>query len=196
MLEYYVIDVETNGFKANYHEMNEISIIRCSDRHQLTKFIKTEFPERSSPESLQITNKTYEDLLKGDSKEEVVKFCNSFIEQDGKSPEERCLVGHSVAFDRRFCHALWEQVGLTLPVTCWCCTVKLAKEWVKKAGTKPDNFKLHSILKFAKIKPMPGIHQSQGDAQNAYLFWKKAMENKINYVESIKRHPHILNGPV
>jgi DNA polymerase III epsilon subunit-like protein len=70
---YYVLDVETTGLKCDWHEVTEISLIRCSDRHQLTKYIKAEHPWRASPEALSATGRTKQDLLKGISKFEAVE---------------------------------------------------------------------------------------------------------------------------
>lgn len=191
-MEFYIIDLETNGMRAGFNEVNELSIIRCSDRHQVTKFIKAEYPERSNMESLHFTGKSIQDIIQGESREDVVKFCNAFIEQDGQTPDARCFVGHSVSFDRRFTHALWESVEKLFKADHWLDTMNLAKEWTKKIGIKPENFKLGTVLKFANIKSIPGPHQAEVDARNTYMFWKKAMDNKVNYVTHIKHHPHIL----
>src|SRR5258708_14485355 len=106
-LQYYVCDVETNGLKINYHEINEISIIRCHDRVQLTEFIKCESPERSSFDALAITKKTLADLEKGVSKEEAVEKIDKFLGADGLTPAHRCFIGHNVNFDRKVIHSLY-----------------------------------------------------------------------------------------
>lgn len=189
-LEYYIIDTETTGLKAGHNEVTEISIIRCKDRHQLTRRIKAEHPERASDMALEITGLTFEDLLNGDKKEDVVTACETFFNQDGKTPEHRCMVAHNASFDKRFCHALWESCNKQFPSVIWLDTIKLAKLWSKKVGIKPDNFKLGTVLKFAAIKPMPGAHDAGSDARNTYLFWKKAMDNDLDYLAATKRYPH------
>ena len=194
-LEYYVIDTETTGLSADINEVIEISIVRCSNKHQLTKQIRAEHPERAHPKALEVCGKTLADIIKGDSKESVVKRCEEFWEEDGLTSEHRCLIAHNAPFDKRFCHALWQKVGRVFPVVCWLDTIKLTKEWVKKAGVRQESFKLSSALKFAGITPMTGEHEAGADARNTYLLWKRAMDNKVNHLQAITRYPHLFEPP-
>jgi len=193
-LSYYVIDTETTGLKAGWHEVTEISIIRCSDRHQLTKNIKAEHPERVEQKALDVTGRTFESILEGDDKESVVEKCEEFWEEDGLTPEHRCLIAHNASFDKRFCHALWESVGKQFPVVCWLDTIRFTKEWTKKLGVYRKSYKLASALEFAGIDPFKGAHEAGSDARNTYLLWKKAMDAKVNHLPAITRWPHILEN--
>jgi DNA polymerase III epsilon subunit-like protein len=192
-LNYYVIDTETTGLTSGHHEVTQISIIRCSDRNQLTRKIRAEFPERAQPQALQITNRTFEDLLEGDSKEKVVDECNEFFAQDSLTIEHRCLIAHNSNFDCRFCHALWANCKKEFPAIYWMDTIKFAKDWSKQTGIAPENFKLASVLKFANITPMQGQHEAGADARNTYLLWKRGTELGIDHLNAIKRCPHSLN---
>lgn len=192
MLNYYIVDVETTGLKAGFHEMTEISIVRCSDRNQLTKQIKAEYPERANSIALEKTGRSLVDILEGDSKEEVIKAFNDFLEEDGKTSEHRCMIAHNASFDRRFIHATWSELNQEFPANHWLCTMKFSKNWAKKLGSPPDNYQLHTILKFANIDPMPGMHDAGSDARNTYLLWKKGMDNNIDHLSAIKRIPHKL----
>jgi DNA polymerase III epsilon subunit-like protein len=107
-IQYYIIDTETTGLKAGYHECVEIGIIRCVDRVQLWRQIIAESPERSSFDALAITKKTLSDLEKGHRKEDVVAECEKFFNEDKLTPAHRCIVAHNSPFDRKFLHALWE----------------------------------------------------------------------------------------
>ena len=189
-LAYYILDTETTGVKAGWHEVVEISIIRCSDRHQLTRFIKAEYPERADERALMVTGKSIPDLMNGDSKEDVIGMCERFFDQDGLTPSHRCIIGHNVSFDKRFCHAMWESVGRVFPAVCWLDTLKVSKEWAKKIGRKPDNFQLSTLLKFADVK-LQNVHSAEGDTRNLYIFWKKHL-SKLNTVSMIKREPHLV----
>lgn len=193
-LEFYVIDTETTGLKAGFNEVTDVSIIRCSDRNQLTQKVKINFPERASDQALEITGRKFEDLLGGEAKEKVVDLCNNFFAQDGKTDEHRCIVAHNAAFDKRFCHALWGSCGKQFPAICWMDTIKFAKNWSKKIGQVPKDFKLGTVLKFAKITPLPGVHKADSDARNTYLIWKKGMNLNIDYLGTIVRYPHILSN--
>lgn len=189
-LQYYVVDTETTGVDANRNEITEISIIRCSDRHQLTKQVKCLYPERAHPMALEKTGRTLADILVGESKESMIQSCNEFLAEDGKTPEHRCMVAHNAAFDKRFIHATWKITGQEFPANHWLCTMKMAREWSKRIGAKPENFQLHTVLGFHGIKPLPGIHDAGSDTRNAYLFWKKAMDAGVDHLKAIKRMPH------
>lgn len=189
-LQYYIIDTETTGLNPAWHEMIEISIIRCSDKHQLTRHIIADYPERADLRALLICKKTKYDLYRGENKLAVVEKCEQFWNEDGLTPEHRCLIAHNASFDKRFCHALWEKVGKQFPVTCWLDTVKYIKTWAKKIGSTQKSFKLAAALDFAGITPLPGAHASGVDARNTYLLWKTAMDKGINHLSSIKRYPH------
>lgn len=199
-ISYYIVDTETNGLKAGWHEVTEISIVRCSDRTQLTRRIKCSHPERSNDIALEITGKTIPDLLKGETKIDVVKRCNEFFAEDGKDPEHRCMVAHRASFDVSHCHSLWSEANEVFPANHWMDTIKFAQDWSKHIGVLPEektksgnpSFKLASVLKFAGIKAMPGQHNAGSDARNTYLFWKKGMELGINHLPSVKPYRHKL----
>jgi DNA polymerase III epsilon subunit-like protein len=194
-LKYYIIDTETTGLSAGYHEIVEISIIRAEDRHQITKFIKAEFPQRASLEALKVTNKTPKDLLKGDSKESVVESIDYFLTQDNLSPEHRVFVAHNAPFDKRFCHALWSSVNKVFPANCWLDTKTLIKETLIKRGVaKPKDLTLKGSMLQIGAKAYEGEHNAVVDSRNCYVLWKKAMDSNINFLSHIKRNPHILNS--
>lgn len=187
-VHYYVIDTETNGIKANYHEINEVSVIRCSDRVQLTEFIKCESPERSSYDALKITGKSLADLQKGVSRLEAVNKVNKFFDLDGQTPNARCVIGHNVSFDRRFLHALWESCGLEFPAHLWMDTIQLTQEFIKISDPKTLNITktatgkiskaLHAACDLVGIKRLSEAHASKVDSRNTYLLWKKLIEEK------------------
>src|ERR1700722_11098098 len=106
-IEFLIIDSETTGTNPNYHEVNEVSIIRCKTKVQLTEFIKCDYPERASMDALMITKKTLADLGKGNTKEYVVDKIDRFLNTDGLTPAHRCFVAHNWSFDKRFIHALY-----------------------------------------------------------------------------------------
>lgn len=193
---YYCTDVESTGLSSQKHETVQISIIRCTDRHQLSKYIIAEHPETASPEALKITGKTYADLLKGDRKEDVVDFCHSFFEQDGLTPEHRCIVGHNVhRFDMRFLHTLWSKVGKEFPANLWLDTIPFTKAYAKKFGiSSPGGFNLRASLDLVNIEVKHELHNALIDTQYNYRLWKKLMESGVDYVNHMKRKPHILNG--
>jgi len=193
MIKFYIVDVETNGIRTNYHEVNEISIIRYDDRVQLTEFIKCENPSRSSFDALKITKKTMSDLQRGKSKEEVVDKIIYFLEEDGLTPSHRCFIAHNASFDRRFLHALFDSTNKTLPVNLWLCTMALTKSFYKKAGIKAKA-NLHDACDNVGVKKIHDSHSSKVDTRNTYLLHKDLVEVKnIDYLPHIKTFPHIVD---
>jgi len=194
MIHYYVIDVETTGLKANYHEVTQVSIIRCSDRNQLSKYIRAEHPNRTQPRALEVTGRTYADLSNGDDKDSVVEFCNKFFNEDGATPEERCIIGHNVQrFDRKFLHALWASVNKEFPANLWLDTLPSTKKFATLKGIASDNFQLNSCLKVIGVKPRPGGHNAIVDTQNTYILWKGLEKDGIDLLPFTQRLPHSLD---
>lgn len=196
-LQYYIVDTETNGLKASWNEVTQISIIRCSDRNQLSKYIKIEYPSRTNPEALKVTNRTMADLLKGQSKEEVVKACDDFFAQDDASEEARCLIAHNSSFDKRFCHALWESCGKKLPVNLWLCTMACSKyHLTRKLGIEKPSVKLDSCMDHFGLTKRGISHNAIVDTQNTYILYEHLKKESFDFLPYIKRMPHeAASGP-
>lgn len=190
-LSFYVIDTETNGIKANYHEITEIGIIRCSDRVLLWRNLKCRYPERSSYDALNITGKRLEDLYHGHDPAEVISTCEKFFNEDGLTPSHRCIICHNVSFDRRFLHALWQQEGKVFPANLWLDTLTLSKEYAKKIGLIKPKLTLQASCDMLGIKKSAGMHNAKSDTKNTYLLHKTLIEDKqIDYLPFIKTISH------
>lgn len=189
-LVYYCLDTETSGLKAGWHEITEISIIRATDRHQLSMFVRPSFPERANWESLEKTQRTMADLYKGEAKLKTILAIEKFLEEDGLTPAHRCIVAHNSSFDQRFCHALWEGENRRFPADNWLNSQAMARDFAKKKGMVKPKLTLGACLDMLEIKGIPGEHQAVVDAQNAYLLWKKAMDLGLDHLSAIKSCPH------
>ena len=199
-LSYYIIDTETTGLKSSYHEMTEVGIIRVTDRVQLWRQIKCEYPERANFDALAITKKTLADLEKGFDKEDVVNECNKFFEEDGLTPAHRCIVAHNAPFDKKFLQALWSQVGKSFPANLWLCSMALSKEYAKTQGLivkgmpKPK-VNLHAACDLVGVKKFSEAHNAKVDSRNTYLLYRNLVEDKkVNYLPYIKTDIHSITG--
>jgi DNA polymerase III alpha subunit (gram-positive type) len=192
-LKYYVIDLETHGLRVNYHEITEISIIRASDKVQLSRNIKALYPERASIDALTITNKTLADLSYGDSREITVEACDKFFNEDKLTPAHRIIVGHNIYnFDRRFLHALWESVGKVFPANMWLDTIPMTRKYAKSIGLVKPKVNLHAACDIVGIKKIAAIHNAKSDSRNSYLLWQDLINNKkMDYLPFIKTAPHL-----
>lgn len=193
-IQYYVLDTETTGVKPDYHEITQISIIRCSDRKQLNRYIKAHHPERVNSVALEKTNRVYSDLFKGDSRKEVVEFCNNFFLADGTEPEERCIIGHNIIkFDKPFLHKLWKGEGYEFPANLWLDTMLYIGAWKKRQGLTTRKSNLNWSLEALGITPRPGGHNAVVDTQNNYILWDKLKKEGLPAVPHMKRFAHRLD---
>jgi len=196
-LSYFVVDLETNGLSSFVHEPTEISIIRCSDKVQLTKMIKVKHPEKSSWDALKITGKTIADLSNGDDLIDTVNLCDKFIKEDGLTPAHRCIIGHNIiSFDKKFLHIMWANANKEFPINLYLDTIALTRAFAKREGIKTRKFNLQASCEMViGIKKYAGSHGSKIDTRNTYLLWKALVEEKnIDYLPFIKNYPHYLNG--
>lgn len=189
-IQYYILDTETTG-TGNQHEVVEISIIRCSDKVQMTRFIRAEFPERASLDALAVNNKSLEDLNNGISKEEAVKDIEGFFNLDGVGPESRCIVAHNAPFDQRFLHNLWTKCNKTFPADMFLDTMQLTRLAAKKNGIIKPKVNLAAACEMFQIKKTGQLHNSKNDTRATYFLWKKLTEEmNIDYIPNIKIIPH------
>lgn len=203
-IQYYIIDTETTGLKANFHEMTEIGIIRATDRMQLWRQIKCEYPERANFDALAITKKSMADLERGFDKNKVVEECDKLFAEDGLTPAHRCIVAHNAPFDRRFLHALWEQCGKAFPAHLWLDTIPMVKDWLKtadqtkvqiiKTATGKPSTQLHACCDMVGIKKISEAHNAKVDSRNTYLLFRNLMdEKKIDHLKYFKTEVHAPN---
>lgn len=198
-IHYYILDSETSGTKSGYHEIFQLSILRCSDEAQITHNICVENPDRATYESLKITNTKREDLSRGESLIDVVEKIHEFLDEDESTAAGRCIVAHNAAFDRRFCHADWERVKKRFPADLWMCTMAFTKKYAKREGLEKiasiqglpkARFSLEMSLKALGITPEPGAHSANVDVVNTKKAWDKLMNEKLGHVPLIKNLPH------
>jgi DNA polymerase III epsilon subunit-like protein len=196
MLNFYIVDTETNGLRAGYHEITQLSIIRCSDRHQLNKFIRAEFPNRTDPRALTATGRVMADILTGISKKEAIESCEAFVNEDEATPEHRCFIGHNVSFDRRFLQKLWLTEGKEFPAVCWLDTMQCAKLYMTLTlGLEKPKKGLQDALKNCGLKPRTGAHNAISDTQNTYILREHMIKQGFDFLPHIKRLPQTPSTP-
>jgi DNA polymerase III epsilon subunit-like protein len=191
---YYVIDTETTGLAAGYNEMTEIGIIRCTDRVQLWRQIRCDYPERANFDALVITKKTLADLERGYDKMAVVEECEKFFTEDKLTPAHRCIVAHNAPFDRKFLHALWESCGKEFPAHLWLDTMALTRAFAKQNGIIKPKVNLHASCDLVGIKKISEAHNAKVDSRNTYLLHRNLIEEKkVDYLPFIKTAIHTVN---
>lgn len=194
-IKFYVIDTETTGLKSNYHEITEVGIIRCSDRVQLWRKVRCNYPERASLDALAITKKTLADLENGKDPLSVIEDCERFFSEDASNPSSRCIIAHNAPFDRKFLHALWGQYGKSFPANLWLDTIPMTKEYAKKIGLIKPKVNLQAACEMVGVKKIADAHNAKVDSRNAYLLHQDLIENKkIDHLPFIKTAAHIISS--
>jgi DNA polymerase III epsilon subunit-like protein len=200
MIYYYILDTETTGLKAGFHEINEISVLRVSDKKQVNGSIAVDFPNRANYQALQIQGKTFNDLKNGEDKYVVLKRIHDFIEEDGSSPEHRCIVAHNYSFDQRFCHMEWESQGMVFPAHLWLCTKAFSKKFIKTKnmenriaqaqGEQKVKYGLNRLMEGFGLPIKDGAHSASVDTYNTSVLFDHLHNGSIEHVSSMKRKPH------
>ena len=191
-LIYYVIDTETTGLKAGWHEIIQISVIRCKDKQQRTTNVKADYPYRASPEALAVTRKSIHDLKNGIARSEAVELIHSFLLEDEKTTEHRCIIAHNASFDRRFLHAMWQSLGKNFPADLWLCTKEFTRKFAKRQGIAKPSLSLKSSMDLVKIASQDGAHNAVVDSINTLNLWEKLVMEQVPYASLVKRVPHNL----
>jgi DNA polymerase III epsilon subunit-like protein len=183
---YYSLDLETNGLvSTGFHEICELSILRVSDRVQLTRQVKVERPENSSLDALKIIKKTAEQLRYGINKSDLIEEVERFVNEDGLTSSHRCLIGHNIiAFDRKFLWSLWEKFNMRFPFDLYLDTFHMAKDYAKKMQLVKPKLNLIAACELFDIKRAKGEHNAKSDTRNCYLLYNEL----IKYVDY---HDHI-----
>lgn len=205
-LQYYVIDTETTGLKSGYHEITEIGIIRVTDRVQLWRQIKCNYPERANFDALAITKKTMSDLERGYDRDAVIAECEKFFAEDGLTPAHRCIIAHNAPFDRKFLHAMWEAAGKEFPAHLWLDTISLTKKFIDENDTSQLNIvktatgrvstQLHACCDMVGIKKISEAHNAKVDSRNTYLLYRNLIDDKkVDYLPHVKTHVHTVVAP-
>ena len=193
---YYILDTETTGLKHDFHDLVEISVIRYSDRLQLSQKVRALKPENANYDALQITGKTMKDLYEGISRTEMVEKVHHFFGMDGLTSAHRCVVAHNAPFDRKFMHHIWTKHHKNFPADLWLDTLTLSRRVAKARGLERDatgekqKFNLYAACDLFGIKKQGSAHNAQDDTRNTFLLLKHFIDSGVDMLDMIKRIPH------
>jgi DNA polymerase III alpha subunit (gram-positive type) len=191
-IQYYVADLESNGlmWKNNNHEICELSVIRVSDRTQLTRYVRVDKPQNSSFDALRIIGRTSEDLKKGISKIQLVNDVEQFLKEDMLEPNSRCLIGHNIInFDRKFLWQHWETCNKIFPFDLYLDTMHLMRAYAKLKQLIKPAINLTASCKLLGIKQAGQSHTGHFDTQHTFLLWRELIR-VVDHLPHIKRIPH------
>lgn len=196
-LNYYILDTETTGLKAQgyFHEIHELSIIRVSDKVQLTQDISCKYPRRANYDALKLTHKTIKDLYKGVSRETAIESVEKMLNKDNSTPEGRVIVAYNGAFDRRFLHALWKSENKEFPANLWLDPLKIMRKYAKTQNWGKVSLGLDSACDLMGIKKFAAhtAHTAKGDTRRTYFLYKTLIDDVgLDHLSYIETHVHKL----
>lgn len=191
-IQFYVADLESNGlmWKNNNHEICELSIIRASDRTQLTRLVKVDKPQNSSFDALKIIGRTADDLKRGISKAQLINEVEQFLAEDGLEASSRCLIGHNIInFDRKFLWQHWETFNKQFPFDLYLDTMHLMRAYAKAKQIVKPAINLTASCQLLGIKQAGQSHTGHFDTRHTYLLWQELIKT-VDILPHIKRMPH------
>jgi len=191
----YVCDIETNGLRPGYHEITEISILRCEDMVQKVWLLNIKYPKRSSEQAI---TKTGQDLYKIKNYiEDVILEINSFIEEDGECPDGRLMIAHSVGFDRNQIETNWELFKYSFPISYFVDSKEMARKYIKnnlKLGKQ--SIALDRLLMLFDIPHETNFHCAEVDVRNTFRLYKFLEKKGIKISEFTKISPKLINDDI
>jgi len=195
-MKYYVLDIETSGLKPGFHEITEISILRCADMVQRVWLLNIKYPKRFSKQALMVTGQDVNDILKRKKYiENAIPEINGFLEEDGDYADGRVIIAHNGAFDRNQIEHNWDLYGQTFPANYWIDSKEMARKYIKrhlKLG-KRQSVALSKVLELFKINAEPGAHSAEVDVRNTFRLWKYLEKRGMSNIEFTKLSPKLIN---
>lgn len=197
-MEYIVCDIETTGLNPAYHEISEISILKCSDMTLMSWDIKIEYPRRADETAMFITGQNpYHLASRGRYLKECVDEVDEFMRGISHDPDEIACIGHNNSFDRNWLEKKWAALDRKWLCNYWIDTLAMSKKFTKQMlGIKKTSHALTNVLKVAGLKEIPGAHKSIIDVQNTYRLYSLFLQRGMKTTEFIKLSPTLLNNIV
>lgn len=191
----YIVDLETNGLILGYHEITEVSILRCEDMVQRVWLLNIRHPKRSQEQAI---TKTGQNLYKISQRkkyiEDVIPEINAFIKEDGQEPDGRVMIAHNVSFDRTRMELIWENFKHSFPISYFADSKEMARKYIKnhlKLGRQ--SIALDRLLPLFDIPHETNFHSAEVDVRNTFRLYKFLEKRNIKLSEFTKLSPKLIN---
>jgi len=195
-MQKYVLDTETSGLKPGFHEITEISILRCEDLEQRVWKLNIHHPERFSKEAIMVTGQNVNSILKrGIYLEDSMDDINDFLKEDNNDADGRVIIAHNGCFDRRQIEHNWGMHKKTFPANYWLDTKEMARKYIRKDLKLQgrQSVALGRLLDFLKIKNIEAnAHSAEVDVRNTFRLWKYLEARGISNIEFTKLSPILI----
>jgi DNA polymerase-3 subunit epsilon len=169
-----IVDIETNGGKAQRDEMIELGAVILKNGEVIERFdtlIKTE----TLPDPIaQLTRIALADLKKAPTLNNVMQAFRSFA-------KDHIIVAHPLKFDYEFISASFEKVDLGTMLNLGICNIALAERTLSSA-----KYGLHYLNKTLGLEEDFKQHRAYNDAIITKDIFLKSLENLPKEVTTIK----------
>jgi len=189
----FVLDSETSGLKPGFHEITELSILRCEDMVQKVWLLNINHPERFSKQAIMVTGQNLHEISKRKRfLKDSIKEINEFLEEDGETPDDRVIIAHNGSFDRAQIECVWGSKAF--PANYWLDTCAMARKYIKTKlkPIKKQSAALDRLLILFKINAELGAHSAEVDVRNTFRVWKYLENRGMSNVEFTKLSPKII----
>jgi len=197
-MKFYVLDIETSGLRPGFHEITEISILRCEDLVQKVWLLNIRYPQRFSKEALMVTGQNVMEITKRPSYlPDVIADINAFLEEDKEDADGRVIIAHNGSFDRNQIEHNWKISKSFFPANYWLDTKEVARKFIKKQLKLPgrQSVALGKLLELFKIKNVePNAHSAEVDVRNTFRLWKYLEARGMSNIEFTKISPTLLKN--
>lgn len=183
-----VVDVETTGFDAGYHEMIEIAVILCDKdfniKDSFVSKIRPMHPGNATQQALDVNGLNLKDL-RGEATPQQVR--NAFLQWHEDVVEGRPLepLAHNFIFDQRFLKVFFGRFYDEIFTYGYRDTKVTAKDF-KKCGLleRGQSLKLVELCKHFNIPH--SAHNAQGDALATLALYKQFMGTMQQLIKESK----------
>lgn len=166
---YVVIDVETTGHDPQQHRIIELACLVFEAGRLTERFVSLVNAHQPVPRSITALTGITNGMLSS-APEEAVVFAHL---AQLLSPPDTILVGHNIAFDRRFLHATLERLGYggceSLP---YLCTQRLARRLLPPTQRRTG---LDALIAYFGLT-VSGRHRAEPDAEATAAIFQHFLE--------------------
>lgn len=194
-MKYFIIDLETNGLKTDFHEITEISILRCEDMVQKVWLLNIHNPKNTNKEAFYITGQDLNKILRRRIYlEDIIEEVDSFINEDGEEPDGRVGIAHNCSFDRRQLESNWSRLNRVFPINYWLDSKEIARKYIKMNKMGKQSIALSKLLDLFNIKSESNHHSAEVDVRNTFRLWKYLEKRGMKNIEFTKLSPTLIEN--
>lgn len=171
-----IVDIETNGSKAEKHQIIEIGAVKMQNGQIIERFESLVQCTHINENITKITGISVEDTRDAPTLKEVMQKFRVFL-------ADSIFVAHAVKFDFKFVSSMMQKVGLEELLNRHLCSIDLAERTIVSY-----KYGLGYLNDYLELYKEATHHRALSDAiTTTHLFLKSLdlLDEDINYVEDL-----------